>query len=95
MPTYEYECLACRHHFELFQSILSKPAGICPKCGKKRVRRLIGGGSGIIFKGTGFYQTDYRSAHYRKRSAEEKGDKASGKSATTGKPEAAAKDRKA
>ncbi|MDD5595606.1 MAG: zinc ribbon domain-containing protein [Candidatus Omnitrophica bacterium] len=59
MPTYEYECLHCKHAFELFQKINDQPAEKCPKCGKK-VKRLIGSGSGIIFKGPGFYATDYR-----------------------------------
>ena len=71
MPTYEYECKKCDHAFEAFQSITAKPLQKCPKCGGK-VRRLIGRGSGIIFKGTGFYQTDYRSDHYKKRAAEDK-----------------------
>lgn len=59
MPTYEYECAHCGHKFELFQNINDKPLSMCPKCAKK-VKRLIGSGSGIIFKGTGFYATDYR-----------------------------------
>lgn len=59
MPTYEYECASCGYHFELFQSISDKPKETCPKC-SKTVKRLIGSGSGIIFKGTGFYATDYR-----------------------------------
>jgi len=59
MPTYEYECLNCGHHFERFQMMSDKPIKTCPKC-HKSVRRLIGTGSGIIFKGAGFYATDYR-----------------------------------
>ncbi|UCD55337.1 MAG: zinc ribbon domain-containing protein [Candidatus Omnitrophota bacterium] len=59
MPTYEYECLKCKERFELFQSITAKPVKACPKC-RGRVRRLISAGSGIIFKGSGFYATDYR-----------------------------------
>jgi len=61
MPTYEYECLnsGCGYRFELFQGISDKPIRTCPKC-KKSVRRLVGMGSGIIFKGAGFYATDYR-----------------------------------
>lgn len=61
MPTYEYECLnsGCGHRFELFQRMNDKPIKTCPKC-KKSVRRLVGMGSGIIFKGAGFYATDYR-----------------------------------
>jgi putative FmdB family regulatory protein len=59
MPTYEYECRHCKHRFEEFQSINDRPLVRCPKCGKG-VRRLFGGGLGIIFKGSGFYTTDYK-----------------------------------
>ncbi len=59
MPTYEYECLHCGHTFEVFQKMTDKALNKCPKCNKK-VKRLIGSGSGIIFKGSGFYATDYR-----------------------------------
>ncbi len=59
MPTYEYECLHCGHTFEAFQSMTEKPLNKCPKCAKP-VKRLIGAGTGIIFKGSGFYATDYR-----------------------------------
>jgi putative FmdB family regulatory protein len=59
MPTYEYECKSCKYRFEEFQSISEDPIKVCPKCGKP-VRRLFGGGMGIIFKGSGFYTTDYR-----------------------------------
>lgn len=79
MPTYEYECRACGHHFDVFQSITAKPLRKCVKCGKSRARRMIGRGAGIIFKGSGFYQTDYRSDHYRKQSAAEKSDSAPAK----------------
>ena len=71
MPTYEYECEACGEKFEIFQSIKAEPIKKCPKCGKK-VRRLIGAGAGVIFKGSGFYATDYRSDSYKK---DEKKDK--------------------
>lgn len=63
MPTYEYECQKCNHRFEKFQSITEAPVKTCPKC-KGRVKRLLGTGSGIIFKGSGFYATDYRSSGY-------------------------------
>ncbi len=66
MPTYEYRCDACSHEFEEFQYIKDEPLKKCPVCGKKRLRRLIGGGSAIVFKGSGFYQTDYRSDSYKK-----------------------------
>ena len=73
MPTYEYECLSCGHHYELFQRMSDKPKRKCPKCGRLRARRLIGSGAAIIFKGSGFYQTDYRSSEYNKRKKEESG----------------------
>ena len=66
MPTYDYECEACDHKFEMYQPITAKPIRKCPKCGKTKVRRLIGAGAGIIFKGSGFYCTDYRSDSYKK-----------------------------
>jgi putative FmdB family regulatory protein len=65
MPTYDYECSACGHKFEYYQSITSKPIRKCPACAKNTVKRLIGTGAGIIFKGSGFYQTDYRSDSYK------------------------------
>ncbi len=65
MPTYEYACDACGHHFEEFQSIKAKPTTVCPKCKKKKVKRLISGGAGFLFKGSGFYITDYRSDSYK------------------------------
>jgi putative FmdB family regulatory protein len=60
MPTYEYKCLECGHQFELFQKITEEPVNECPQC-KGHVKRLIGMGAGPIFKGSGFYQTDYKS----------------------------------
>lgn len=65
MPTYEYECSACGYKFEKFQSMSASPLKKCPECGKK-VHRLIGGGAGILFRGSGFYQTDYRTSSYKK-----------------------------
>jgi len=65
MPTYDYECDACQHAFEEFQSMMDKPLKKCPKCGKSKLRRLIGTGAAILFKGSGFYQTDYRSESYK------------------------------
>lgn len=59
MPTYEYQCKDCQYEFEAFQGISSKPIEICPRCGQKAVIRKISGGSGLIFKGSGFYITDY------------------------------------
>ncbi len=66
MPTYDYECEACDHVWEEFQSITAKPTKKCPECGKLRAKRKIGPGAGIIFRGSGFYQTDYRSDSYKK-----------------------------
>lgn len=60
MPTYEYECAACRHRFEALQAITARPLRKCPACGTNKARRLISAGSGLIFKGSGFYCTDYR-----------------------------------
>lgn len=60
MPTYEYECRSCGHRFETFQTMTAAPIDECPKCRKKDVNRLISSGSGFIFKGAGFYATDYR-----------------------------------
>jgi len=71
MPTYDYECSSCGHRFEEFQSITASPLEKCPKCGRK-VSRLIGNGSGIIFRGSGFYQTDYRSKEYKEKAKSEK-----------------------
>jgi len=65
MPTYEYHCDACEHNFDEFQSINDKPLKKCPKCGKPKLRRVFGAGAAIIFKGSGFYQTDYRSESYK------------------------------
>lgn len=65
MPTYDYLCQACGHEFEEFQSITAKPLRKCPKCSKPRLKRLIGTGAGVLFKGSGFYETDYRSQSYK------------------------------
>src|SRR5215204_3200056 len=65
MPTYDYVCDACGHTFEDFQSMTEEPLKKCPQCKKKKLRRLIGTGAAIIFKGSGFYQTDYRSESYK------------------------------
>jgi putative FmdB family regulatory protein len=66
MPTYDYECDGCGHEFELFQSISEPVKKKCPECGKPKLRRLFGTGAAIVFKGSGFYQTDYRSDSYKK-----------------------------
>ncbi len=82
MPTYDYRCKKCDHAWELFQSITAKPVRKCPECGKLSAKRMIGPGAGIIFKGSGFYQTDYRSDSYKKgaEAAKKSEEKASGKS---------------
>ena len=72
MPTYDYICDSCGCRFERFQSITAKSLRSCPKCGKRKLKRLIGAGAGVIFKGTGFYQTDYRSEGYKKAEDGEK-----------------------
>ena len=66
MPTYEYECSNCGHKLEKFQSMSARPLRKCPKCRTLKLQRLIGTGAGIIFKGSGFYETDYRSQSYKK-----------------------------
>jgi len=66
MPTYEYRCAACAHEFEQYQSITARPLRKCPACGAPALQRLIGAGGGILFKGSGFHQTDYRSESYKK-----------------------------
>ena len=73
MPTYDYVCDGCGHAFELFQSMTDSVKRTCPKCKKKKLRRLIGAGGAIVFKGSGFYKTDYRSDSYKKGAAAESG----------------------
>ena len=92
MPTYDYRCDSCGHTFEEYQSFSDELLKKCPQCGKKKLVRLFGTGSGVIFKGSGFYETDYRSESYKQaaKADQEKPAAASsdGKSSTT---EAAAK----
>jgi putative FmdB family regulatory protein len=71
MPTYEYECAKCGHRFEKFQAISAPPVKTCPRCRGRKVKRLIGTGVGILFKGKGFYQTDYRSDEYKRAARKE------------------------
>ncbi len=80
MPTYAYVCNNCHHEFDAFQSITAKPLRECPACGKNALKRLIGTGAGIIFKGSGFYCTDYRSDGY-KSAAKSESSSSSGKAA--------------
>ena len=91
MPTYDYICESCGSRFEQFQSITAKPLRKCSKCGKNKLKRLIGAGAGVIFKGSGFYETDYRSEGYKKAQEGEK--KKSEKD--TGKKDAKTKETKA
>ena len=70
MPTYEYECNSCGKRFERFQSIKAKPVCSCPSCGRS-AQRLISSGAGLLFRGGGFYATDYRSSSYKKQAARE------------------------
>ncbi len=72
MPTYDYECDACEHEFELFQSISEPLKRKCPECGKLKLRRLFGTGAAVVFKGSGFYQTDYRSESYKQAAEKDK-----------------------
>jgi putative FmdB family regulatory protein len=78
LPTYEYECEACGYKFERFQSIKAEPIKKCPECGKNKVKRLIGIGAGMIFKGSGFYITDYRDKSYNDKAKAESGGGSSG-----------------
>jgi putative FmdB family regulatory protein len=72
MPTYDYVCDACGHEFEAFESIKAAPQTVCPECRDTTLRRKIGAGAAILFKGSGFYQTDYRSESYKKRAEADK-----------------------
>ena len=89
MPTYEYRCNDCSHEFEEFQSMSARALRKCPECGEKALERLIGTGAGIIFKGSGFYETDYRSESYKKAAQKDKPstDKSDSKSKKNGKAE--------
>jgi putative FmdB family regulatory protein len=80
MPTYDYQCEACGHAFELFQSMSAPVKRKCPECKKSKLKRLIGTGSGVLFKGSGFYETDYRSDSYKKAQKEDSSSKSSDKS---------------
>lgn len=77
MPTYDYICEKCGLEFEEFQSIMAKPLRKCPQCGRRGLKRLIGSGAAVIFKGAGFYETDYRSENYKsgEKDAKEKTEK--------------------
>src|SRR5436190_16017137 len=92
MPTYEYHCDACEHHFDEFQSMSDKALKKCPQCGKSKLRRVFGTGAAILFKGSGFYQTDYRSDSYKAAAkADQPASPPAGKSDTTGTTDTSAK----
>lgn len=95
MPTYDYECEACGTTFERFQTITEPPVRRCPSCKRQRVRRLIGAGAGLLFKGSGFYITDYRSPEYQAKAKAESGaaPAATPKGDGPAKPTAAAKEK--
>ncbi len=80
MPTYDYVCDACGHEFEAFESIKADPQRTCPKCHEDQLRRKLGPGAAILFKGSGFYQTDYRSDSYRKAAKADKAPESTAKS---------------
>lgn len=87
MPTYDYECSACEHRFEHFQKITDDPLAVCPKCKRKKLIRLFGTGAAVMFKGSGFYQTDYRSESYKRAASSDQassGGKAEGSSSSSG-----------
>jgi len=83
MPTYDYECNACGHQFELFQGINDPIKRKCPECGRLKLQRLFGTGAAVVFKGSGFYETDYRSADYKKAAAADKKSQQSSKEKST------------
>ena len=86
MPTYQYECEGCGHAFEILQSMTEKKLKICPKCKKAKLQRLIGTGGGIIFKGSGFYATDYKKPEKSNNSSIDKSPKTETKSGKAEKP---------
>lgn len=92
MPTYDYECAACGHAWEMFQQITENPKRVCPECKKRKARRLLGTGSAVLFKGPGFYQTDYRSESYKKAAKADKEPAAPAKSASEPKGDSPKKD---
>lgn len=82
MPTYEYHCDACDHNFDEFQSMSEAPLKKCPQCKKPKLRRVFGTGAAILFKGSGFYETDYRSESYKQAAKADQD--AAGKSSSNG-----------
>lgn len=86
MPTYDYECEGCGHTFERFQSMTARQIRTCPQCRQRKVRRLIGTGAGLIFKGSGFYATDYRSEGYKQAAKKDQEGKSGKKKEKSDKP---------
>ena len=86
MPTYDYVCDGCKHEFEAFESIKADPQKTCPECRETTLRRKIGAGAAILFKGSGFYQTDYRSDSYKKSAQADKPADATPKAAEASAP---------
>ncbi len=95
MPTYDYQCDACNHTFETFQGINDDKLKKCPECKKNKLRRLLGTGAAVVFKGSGFYQTDYRSDSYKKAAAADKPaeSKSESKSSDSGKSSSKSSDK--
>lgn len=91
MPTYDYKCKACDHAWEEFQSIKAPPTKKCPSCGKSKAERQIGGGAGLIFRGSGFYITDYRSDSYKKSAEADKASSSGGESKSEAKSDSGSK----
>jgi putative FmdB family regulatory protein len=93
MPTYDYQCENCNHTWELFQKITDDPVKKCPSCGKRKANRLFGTGAAIMFKGSGFYETDYRSDSYKKSAEAEKKSAESGSESKSDSAKTAASER--
>ncbi len=87
MPTYAYRCESCGHEFEKFQSITAEPIKVCPECKRAKVKRLIGTGAALLFKGSGFYQTDYRSSSYSQAAKADSGSSSGSNGSSSGSAE--------
>jgi putative FmdB family regulatory protein len=86
MPTYEYRCKSCGYEFDELQSIKAEPLKICPQCQKPALRRLVSGGAGLVFKGSGFYETDYNKSHSSASASNTKKQSSKAKTKTEPKP---------
>lgn len=87
MPTYDYRCKECGHTFEEFQSISAEPLVTCPSCGKPGLKRLLAGGAGMIFKGSGFYLTDYKNSKTDTKESKPQKEKGTDSSKSESKPD--------